>query len=465
MIAKRVMVIDDEENVCRSCKEILMEDGYEVETFTSPKGGLERLKEEGFDLVLLDLKMPEMDGIEMLKKLRQEHQNTGVIVITGYATVDTAVVSMKLGAFDYVAKPFTPDELSMVVGKAFEHQRLVTENRYLREELTRKFELDNIVGQSDALRKVCELIKRVAPTDTTVLIQGESGTGKELVARDIHRYSQRRDKAFVIVDCATLAQNVIESELFGYVKGAFTGATGSKEGLFETANGGTIFLDEIANISLEIQAKLLRVIQEQEFKRVGDSKSRKVDVRFIAATNRDLERLIKEKVFREDLLYRLDVFRIFLPPLRDRKEDIAVLANYFLDSFARAMHKDIRGFSREALEVLEEYGWPGNVRELKNVMERLVIMSDEAVASSSQVCSALGDRMKQVVDTVPKTAEELKQLRRKITKRISDDLESAFVMDALRRNNGNVTRAAEDVGMLRPNFHALMRKHGISAKS
>ena len=328
--------------------------------------------------------------------------------------------------------------------------------------MTKKYEFENLVGESEGIKSTCELIKRVAPTDATVLIQGESGTGKELVARAIHRNSQRRDKNFVVVDCAALAASVIESELFGYVKGAFTGAMESKQGLLEIAEGGTIFLDEIANIHLDIQAKLLRVLQEQEFKRVGDSKSRRMNIRFVAATNRDLEKLMKEKLFREDLFYRLDVFRISLPPLRERKEDIPLLANYFLNLFTKSMHKEVKGFSTEALLLLKEYNWPGNVRELRNLVERLIIMSDETIASSTQVSYALGDKIGKVTTTIPKTAEELKKIRREITQKILNEIENTFLIEALKRNNWNVTRAAEEVGLLRPNFHALMRKHNIT---
>jgi DNA-binding NtrC family response regulator len=463
MSEKRILVIDDEEYICQSCRELLGEEGYEVVASTQPREGLKRLKEEPFDLLLLDLKMPEMDGIKVLGEVKKDYPNLMVVIITGYATVETAVHSMKMGVFDYVSKPFTPDELLMVVAKAFEHQRLLTENKFLREELVKKYAFENLVGESDAIKNICELIKRVAPTEATVLIHGESGTGKELVARAIHRNSLRSDKNFVVVDCAALAPSVIESELFGYVKGAFTGATEPKQGLFEIAEGGTIFLDEIANIHLDIQAKLLRVLQEQEFKRVGDARSRKMNIRFIAATNRDLEKLMKEKLFREDLFYRLDVFRIHLPPLRERKEDIPLLASYFLEILARSMHKNIKGFSTEALLLLKETNWPGNVRELKNLVERLIIMSDEGIAGSSQVSYALGGKSGKVTTAVPKTAEELKTMRREITQKILNEMETAFVLEALQRNNWNVTRAAEDVGLLRPNFHALMRKHNITS--
>ncbi len=462
MTGKRVVVIDDEENICKSCEELLWEEGFDVKTFTLASEALKRMKEEEADIVLLDLKMPEVDGTEILTEIKNDHPNTMVIIVTGYATIESAVTSMKLGAFDYIAKPFTSDELSLVVRKAFDHLRLITENRYLKEELTKKYEFGNIVGESDAIKNVCELIKRVAPTDATVLIYGESGTGKELVARAIHANSPRQEKNFVVVDCASLAQSVIESELFGYVKGAFTGAAESKQGLLEMAEGGTVFFDEIANVHLETQAKLLRVLQEQEFKRVGESKSRRMNIRFISATNRDLENWVKEGRFREDLFYRLDVFRIHLPPLRERKEDIPLLANYFLDSLSKGMHKNVKGFTSEALMLLREYDWPGNVREFRNVVERLIIMSDETVASSSQISYALGERIKKEVSVIPRRAEELRQLRKEMTKKVVDEIESAFVIDALKRNNWNVTKAAEDVGLLRPNFHALMRKHRVT---
>ena len=409
------------------------------------------------------LRCRRLDGISVLKKIKQQRQETTVIIATGYGTVESAVACLKLGAFDYVSKPFTPDELTTTVGRAFDHRRLVAENRYLREELSRKFEIDNMIGESPAMKEVSGLVKRVAPTDSTVLINGESGTGKELVARAIHSNSRRQEKNFVVVDCASLAQSVIESELFGYVKGAFTGAAETKQGLLEIADGGTLFLDEVSNINLDIQAKLLRVIQEQEFKRVGDSRSRKVNIRFVAATNRDLEKMIGENLFREDLFYRLDVFRIYLPPLRERREDIPLLARYFLDYYSRTMHKDVEGFSPEALRLLEVYDWPGNIREMKNMVERLVIMIDEPVADSREVAFALGGRKAgKGPAPVPKTAEELKQIRREATQKIVDEIERAFIMAALKRSHGNVTRAAEQVGLLRPNFHALMRKHHIN---
>jgi len=462
MSEKRILVIDDEEYICQSCRELLGEEGYEVKTSLHPLEGLKQLQEDSFDLLLLDLKMPERDGIQVLQEVKRDYPHLMVIIITGYATVDTAVASMKMGAFDYVSKPFTPDELLMAVEKAFEHQRLLSENRYLREELTKKYEFENLVGESEAIKNTCELIRRVAPTEATVLIHGESGTGKELVARAIHRNSPRRDKNFVVVDCAALAASVIESELFGYAKGAFTGATESKPGLLEVAEGGTIFLDEIANIHLDIQAKLLRVLQEQEFKRVGEAKSRKMNIRFVAATNRDLEKLMKEKLFREDLFYRLDVFRISLPPLRERKEDISLLASYFLNLFSKSMHKKVKGFSTEALLLLKEYHWPENVRELRTRVERLIIMNDKTIASSTQVSYALGDKIGKVTTAIPRTAEELKKIRREITQKILNEIENSFVIEALKRNNWNVTRAAEEVGLLRPNFHALMRKHNIT---
>lgn len=461
MIQGRVVVIDDEENICRSCAEVLREDGLHVKTFTKASEGLRYLRDENADLVLLDLKMADVDGLEVLKEIKEAYPETLVVIITGYATVETAVSSMKLGAFDYVPKPFTPDELSTAVQRALAHKKLIEENKYLREELVRTSHFDNIIGESHVMKQVGELINRVAPTDATVLIHGESGTGKELVARAIHYNSQRKEKSFVVVDCASLAQSVIESELFGYVKGAFTGAAEAKQGLLEIADEGTLFLDEIANINLDVQAKLLRVLQEREYKRVGDSRSRKINIRFIAATNRNLETLMKERLFREDLFYRLDVFRIYMPPLRERAEDISLLADYFLVTFARNMHKNIEGFSPEAMNLLKEHNWPGNVRELKNTIERLVILMDESVAHSSEVIYAIGDRTGSVKAPIPRTAEELKTVRRKLTQRIVDDVEKAFILEALKRSNWNVSKAAEDVGLLRPNFHALMRKHRI----
>ena len=370
---------------------------------------------------------------------------------------------MKLGAFDYIPKPFTPDEVSIVVKRALEKRSLLLENIYLRQELREKYGFHNIVGKSKKMQEIYRIIAKVATTDTTVLIYGQSGTGKELIARAIHFNSPRREKPFVPVDCAALSENLLESELFGHIRGSFTGAVSTKPGLFEVADGGSVFLDEVGNISLAIQAKLLRVLQEREFTPVGGTKAKKVDIRLISATNKDLEKMIKEETFREDLYYRLNIVPIFLPPLRERQEDIPLLAVHFLKKYSEEMGKTIKGFSSEAMEKLMKYPWPGNVRELENVIERTAVMIDEEMVRPPHLILP-GQEEKAGEDHVPMTSDELKQIKKQIREKAVEEVEKAFIIGALERHQWNVTRAADEVGMLRPNFQALMRKYNLRVR-
>ncbi len=464
MVTPRILVVDDEEIVGESCKRILEEEGYEVETALSGEEAFRKMKENPYDIVLTDLKMPGIDGMEVLKTIRKDYPDTLVIMITGFATVETAVESMKLGAFDYIPKPFTPDEVSIVVKKALDQKTLLLENLYLRQELQEKYGFHNIVGKSKKMQEIYRIIVKVAPTDSTVLIYGQSGTGKELIARAIHFNSPRRDKPFVPVDCAVLAENLLESELFGHVRGSFTGAVTTKPGLFEVADGGTVFLDEVGNISLGIQAKLLRVLQEKEFTPVGGTKPKKVDIRLISATNKDLEKMIKEGTFREDLYYRLNFVPIFLPPLKERQEDIPLLAVHFLKKFSEEMGKSIKGFTSEAMEKLMRYSWPGNVRELENVIGRTAVMIDEEMVRPEHLILQTQDEKVESKISIPTTSEELKEIKKHLREKAVEEIEKAFVLRALDRNNWNVTRAAEEVGMLRPNFQALMRKYNLRAR-
>ncbi len=450
--------------VCESCQRILEEEGYEVETAMSGKEAFEKMKAHPFDIVITDLKMPEIDGMEVLKTLRNEYPDVIVIMITGYSTVETAVEAMKLGAFDYIPKPFTPDEVSVVVKKAIEKKTLLLENIYLRQELQEKYGFHNIVGKSKKMQEIYRIIVKVAMTDSTVLIYGQSGTGKELIARAIHFNSARREKQFVPVDCAVLSENLLESELFGHIKGSFTGAITTKPGLFEVADGGTLFLDEVGNISLSIQAKLLRVLQEREFTPVGGTKAKKVDIRLIAATNKDLEKMIKEETFREDLYYRLNIVPIYLPPLRERQEDIPLLAIHFLKKYADGMGKNIKGFTPEAMEKLMKYSWPGNVRELENVIERTVVMIEDEMVKPGHLLLP-GMQEKEISEKqIPMTSEELKEIKKHVREKAVEEIEKAFVLKALERHQWNVTKAAEEVGMLRPNFQALMRKYNLRVR-
>ena len=462
MANARILVVDDEPIVCESCKRILDEEGYEVDVAFSGQEAFEKMKRDTYDIVITDLKMPGIDGMEVLKTFRSEYPETMVIMITGFSTVETAVEAMKLGAFDYIPKPFTPDEVSLVVKKAIERKSLLLENIYLRSELQEKYGFHNIVGKSKKMQEVYRTIVKVAPTDRTVMIYGQTGTGKELVARAIHYNSPRKDKPFVPVDCAVLAENLLESELFGHVRGSFTGAVTTKPGLFEVAEGGTVFLDEIGNISLSIQAKLLRVLQEREFTPVGGTTPKKVDIRIIAATNRDLEKMIKEETFRDDLYYRLNIVPITLPGLKERQEDIPMLAMHFLNKYAEEMGKSIKGFTPAAMEKLVRYAWPGNVRELENIIERTIVMIEGEMVQPEHLPLPLEKADAEV--QVPETSEELKEIKKQLREKAVEDVEKAFILRALERNHWNVTRAAEEVGMLRPNFQAMMRKYGLRAR-
>jgi DNA-binding NtrC family response regulator len=460
----KILVVDDEMIVCESCQRILEEEGYEVEIALSGKEAFEKMKAHPFDIVITDLKMPGIGGMEILRTFRKEYPDSIIIMITGFSTVETAVEAMKLGAFDYIPKPFTPDEVSIVVKKAIEKKSLMLENIYLRQELQEKYGFHNIVGKSKKMQEIYRIIAKVAMTDSTVLITGQSGTGKELIARAIHFNSPRREKQFVPVDCAVLSENLLESELFGHVRGSFTGAVTTKPGLFEVADGGTVFLDEVGNISLSIQAKLLRVLQEREFTPVGGTKAKKVDIRLIAATNRDLEKMIKEEVFREDLYYRLNIVPLYLPALKERQEDIPLLAVHFLKKYAEEMGKAIKGFTPEAMERLMRYPWPGNVRELENVIERTVVMIDDEMIRVEHLILP-GQQEKEILENqIPMTSGELKEIKKQVREKAVEEIERAFILSALERHQWNVTRAAEEVGMLRPNFQALMRKYNLRAR-
>jgi DNA-binding NtrC family response regulator len=411
------------------------------------------------------MKLPDIDGMEILRAVRKEKPDEYVIVMTGYSTVQNAVEAMKLGAFDYIAKPFSDDELVLAVQRAIEKRRLVQENLSLRQELRDRFGFKNIMGKNPKILQIFDEIRKVAPTDSTVLLSGESGTGKEIFARAIHAHSQRSARQFLAVECSTFSPGLLESELFGHVKGAFTGAVQDKAGIFEMAEGGTLFFDDVANLSLETQGKLLRVLEMHDYKPVGASHFKKTDVRVIAATNQDLKAMAGEGNFREDLFYRLNVFPIFLPPLRERKDDIPILAYHFLKFFCRQTGKRILGFTDDALEMLVNYEWPGNVRELKNAVERLVIMEDKPSLDIVSMIDHLRTRQSWKWNSIPETLDELRAVKKHLLQHSYGEIEKAFLIKALKACGGNVTRAAERVGMQRPNFHALMRKHNLSANT
>jgi len=375
MSEAKILIVDDEENIREMLSSLLTKEGFAVITARNHKEAIESTQKNDFNLALIDLVMPGIDGIQTLKELHSISQNTIGIIMTGYATIDSAVEAMKAGAFDYISKPFNLDEILLIVKHAIEYQRLQGENLLLKSQLKKRYKFENIIGNSEEMIKIFQIIETIADSDSTVHIYGESGTGKELVAKALHFNSRRRDKCFVPVNCGAIPADLLESELFGHVKGAFTGAISSRVGRFEMANGGTIFLDEIGDMSLSLQVKILRVLQEREFIPVGGTKSIKVDVRVIAATHQDLEKAVKEKTFREDLFYRLNVIPINLPPLRERKSDIPLLVQHFLEVFNKDRDSNIEGIAPEAMKIFTEYDWPGNVRELENLIERLVIFN------------------------------------------------------------------------------------------
>lgn len=458
-----VLVIDDEKAICEGCRLVLDDLGYAVRYGTTGAEGLNQLQETDFDVLLLDIKLPDTDGMQILAGVRQTHPQMPIIVMTGYASVQNAVDAMKHGAFDYLSKPFSEDQLAHAVARAIENKRLKEENQALRRQLFDRFNFSNIIGENPKILKVFEQVHKVAPTDSTVLIYGNSGTGKEIFAKAIHAHSQRAAKQFIAFDCSTIAASLMESELFGHVRGAFTGAVQDKAGIFEVAKGGTLFLDEVSNLSMAVQGKLLRVIESREYKPVGAARQKTTDMRMIAATNQELETMVAEGRFREDLFYRLNVFPIYLPPLKERKDDIPRLAYHFLRSFCRQTGKRIEGFSNDALEMLVHHDWPGNVRQLKNVIEHLVIMADKAFLDIAFVSEQLQTRKSGVQIQVPGTLDELKKFKKHLIEERFGQAEKAFLVKALTVAAGNVTLAARNTGMQRPNFSALMKKHHIQA--
>lgn len=457
----RVLTVDDEQVVCESIRRVLSAEGYDVSTSTSSRAGLELLRKEHFDLLLLDIKMPEMDGVEMLRAARDISPETEVLIITGYATIETAVEAIKLGAFDYLEKPVSPPQLLVATARALERKHLVDLTRRLRSELETRHKIGNVICSSPPMRKVMQLVSRVAPTNSTVLITGETGTGKDVIARAIHYNSARRDGPLVVADCASLAESLLESELFGHVRGAFTGAVKDRKGLAETARGGTLFLDEISTISPQIQGSLLRLLQEREIRPVGSDKAVPVDVRLVAATNRNLQELVDEGSFREDLFYRMSVFTILLPPLRERPEEIPLLAHHFIQRFSDEFGKPIDSITPRAMAILEAHEWPGNVRELQHAIERAVLLADGRTIDVDAI-PAGGEQPGAIWADVPDDAATLADRKQELRASAVDRIERLFVIKALRKAGWNVSQAARDVGMARPNLHALMRKHGIT---
>ncbi len=458
MIKDKILVADDEQSMREFLDIMLKKEGYKVSLASNGEEVAKLVENDLFDLILLDIRMPKLDGISTLRKIKATTPETIVIMITAYASADTAIKAMKEGAYDYITKPFKVEEIKLIIKNALEKKNLQKENILLKQVVRDRFHFGNIIGQSSKMMALYDLLEKVSPTKTNILITGESGTGKELVAKAIHYNSPRKDKPFVTLNCGAIPESLIESELFGHMKGAFTDAIATKKGLFEVADEGTIFLDEISELPLLMQVKLLRVLQDKEFKRVGGTEDIRVDVRIIAATNKDLEEAVKEKRFREDLFYRLNVIQIKLPPLRDRKEDIQILANHFLKKYSQELGKSISKISPEALQILLNYDYPGNVRELQNIIERAVALEGSQELTSNNLSSYLSEQpllKKGPIDIeIPNEGIDLEKM--------VEDLERSLLMKALGRTKGIKKKAAE---LLHINFRSMryrLEKYGLN---
>jgi two-component system response regulator PilR (NtrC family) len=458
MIKDKILVADDEQSMREFLDIMLKKEGYKVSLASNGEEVAKLVDNDLFDLVLLDIRMPKLDGISALKKIKSNAPETIVIMITAYASADTAIKAMKEGAYDYITKPFKVEEIKLIIKNALEKKNLQKENILLKQVVRDRFHFGNIIGQSPKMVALYDLLEKVSPTKTNILITGESGTGKELVAKAIHYNSPRKEKPFVTLNCGAIPESLIESELFGHMKGAFTDAIATKKGLFEVADEGTIFLDEISELPLLMQVKLLRVLQDREFKRVGGTEDIRVDVRIIAATNKDLEQAVKEKRFREDLFYRLNVIQIKLPPLRDRKEDIQTLANHFLKKYSQELSKAISKISPEALQILLNYEYPGNVRELQNIIERAVALEGSEELTPHNLSSYLSEQpllKKGPIDIeIPNEGIDLEK--------IVGDLERSLLLKALDRTKGIKKKAAE---LLHINFRSMryrLEKYGLN---
>lgn len=447
MSAKKIMIVDNEEGLCRMMEAVLMDDGHAVRSFNDPLEAVEVFRPGIWDLVISDIKMPGIDGLEVLQRIKTTEPDIPVIMITAFATVEMSIQALRKGAYDMLTKPFEPDELLFRVRNALNHNQLLNENLQLREELAGKFNFDNIIGASIALQKLLDKVEKVAVRDTSVLITGESGTGKELIAQAIHYNSPRKDQPFIAINCGAIPDSVLESELFGHKKGSFTGADNDKEGLLKAADGGTLFLDEIGNLPLNVQKTLLRFLQEQQFRRIGDTESTQVDVRLISATNSDLSHEVEHGEFREDLFYRLNVINLHLPPLRERRADISLLAAHFIDAQNKKFNTNIKGLSAEAQRAASEYSWPGNIRQLKNVIEACITIETEDQIDLTTLA--------QFIETEDSATED-------------DDYNQAlgrfeidYLHQLLRSVDGNIEEAAQKAGMNMATIYRKLKKYGL----
>jgi DNA-binding NtrC family response regulator len=450
--AIQILIVDDQINTCKSLQAILKKSGYRSEFTLSPQEALKRVQSEHFDIVISDVRMPGMDGMQLLDEIKKFQPLIVVIIITGYATIKSAVEAIQKGAYDYLPKPFTPDEVRVIIERAAEKIRLESENETLRRGLHPVVTFQNIIGNSPALQRVFEMVQKVADTDSNVLITGETGTGKELIAKAIHNLSRRRDKPFQPINCGSLAEGLLESELFGHVKGAFTGAVATRKGLIEVADGGTIFLDEIAETSPSFQVKLLRVLQEGEFMRVGETHPIHVDIRIIAATNRDVEKAVERREFRQDLYYRLKGFAIHLPPLRERTEDIRLLAYHFIKKYRG--NRKVEIIDPQAIKALAAYKWPGNIRELEHVIEYAISMTED---DTIQVTDLPEEFLARVADKVTEQASWMSSPFGKA----KEEFEKFYISHILEESDWNVSEASRKAQMFRQNLQQKIRKYGL----
>ena len=458
-----IVVVDDDEIVRNVLYELLTLEGYQVSAVAGSQAAIQLVKDVPVQVVITDLRLPGLDGIQLLERISRINVHAVGIVMTGHGTIDVAVKAMKGGAFDFITKPLDADAILAVMTKAIDYQRLRQENVLLKKTIREQYQIEHIVGTSQPIRKVLEFVEKVADSDSTVLIQGESGTGKELVARTLHFNSLRRDRPLIPVNCGAIPENLLESELFGHERGAFTGAMSARMGRFEMAHGGTIFLDEVAEMGLPLQVKLLRVLQERCFERVGGNKTINIDVRVIAATNQDLEQAVKDKRFRKDLFYRLNVIPVTLPPLRERCNDIPLLIDHFINRFNKSKQASVQGVERDAMSVLMQYGWPGNIREVENLVERLTVLKKTGMIS---VCD-LPDQIVQSsssFDFHNEPAMSLSGTSINLMKEV-DRHESRLIMEAMRQAKGVTSKAAQLLQLNRTTLVEKLKRKGLAAKS
>ncbi len=462
MSQAHVLVVDDDPAVRDVLQEFLMQEEYSVSTAEDGAAAIQAVKDSVIHIVITDFQLPDIDGLEIIDRLAKLDAKIIPIMMTGFGTIETAVRAMKSGAFDFITKPFDLETVAVVVRKAAEFLRLRQENHLLRKAVRDQYRLEHLVGASEPIQQVMEFVHKVADSDSTVMIQGESGTGKELVARMLHFNSLRKDRPLVPVNCGAIPENLLESELFGHEKGAFTGATHSRMGRFELANGGTIFLDEIGEMSLPLQVKILRVLQEREFERVGGNRTIHVDVRIIAATNQDLETLVEEKRFRKDLFYRLNVIPIVIPPLRERRSDIPLLIDHFLTRFNQSKHTTVSGLASDALQMLTEYDWPGNIRELENMIERLVVLKKYGILSVGDLPEKICRRSPgpELKEQFIRFSEDGINLSREV-----EQYEKHLIMEALRKANGVTSRAAQLLHLNRTTLVEKLKRKGVDPRS